>query len=80
MQADSLIYQTEKQLKEFGDKVPEDAKSKVEARITSLKEAVEKDDTEAMKAGIEALQQAHARPAHCSWRPLPAGCTSMSDA
>jgi chaperone protein DnaK len=56
-QADSLIYQTEKQLKEFAEKVPEDAKSKVEARIADLRQAVEKDDVEGMKKGIEGLQQ-----------------------
>lgn len=57
LQADSLIYQTEKQLKEFAEKVPEDAKSKVEARIADLRQAVEKDDVEGMKKGIEGLQQ-----------------------
>jgi chaperone protein DnaK len=54
-QADSLAYQTEKQLKEFGDKVPAETKSKVEAKIASLREAVNNDDLEAMKSGIDAL-------------------------
>jgi molecular chaperone DnaK len=37
--ADSLIFQTEKQLKEFGDKIPADKKSAIEGALTNLKEA-----------------------------------------
>ena len=37
--ADSLIFQTEKQMKEFGDKIPADKKSTIEAALTELKEA-----------------------------------------
>lgn len=55
-QADSLVYQTEKQIKELGDKVPAEVKSKVEASVNSLKEASAKDDTDAMKAAIESLR------------------------
>ncbi len=57
LQADSAAYQAEKQLKEFGDKVPADVKSKVEAKITSVRDAISKDDTELMKAEMEGLQQ-----------------------
>ncbi|KAA6426270.1 MAG: stromal 70 kDa heat shock-related chloroplastic-like [Trebouxia sp. A1-2] len=56
-QADSAAYQAEKQLKEFGDKVPADVKSKVEAKITSVRDAISKDDTELMKSEMEGLQQ-----------------------
>ncbi len=50
-QADSLIFQTEKQLKEFGDKLPEDKKKPIEDALAELKKAYEnKDDI----AGIEA--------------------------
>jgi chaperone protein DnaK len=56
-QAESLAYQVEKQLKEFGDKVPADVKGKVEAKVADVKSAVEKDDVAAMKASMEALQQ-----------------------
>src|SRR4029079_1979197 len=38
-QADSLIFQTEKQLKEFGDKVPADKKAPIESALNKLKEA-----------------------------------------
>ena len=57
MQADSAAYQAEKQLKEFGEKVPADVKSKVEAKIASVREAISKDDTALMKTEMEALQQ-----------------------
>jgi len=54
--ADSMIYQAEKQVKEFGDKVPAELKAKVEAASATLKDAVAKEDVPAMKAGMEALQ------------------------
>ena len=57
-QADSLIYATEKSLKEVGDKVDDATKSKVESEIASLRKALEGNDTEAIKAGIESLTQA----------------------
>lgn len=57
VQADSLCFQIEKQLKEFGDKVSEDIKSKVEEKVASLRKSVADDDLEGMKAGIEALNQ-----------------------
>lgn len=57
LQADSAAYQAEKQLKEFGDKVPADVKSKVEAKIVSVRDAISKDDTELMKSEMEGLQQ-----------------------
>lgn len=54
--ADSMVYQADKQLKEFGDKVPAELKTKVEAAQASLKEAIAKEDVAAMKSGMEALQ------------------------
>jgi molecular chaperone DnaK len=43
-QADSLVYQAEKQIKELGDKVPSADKTKAEGLISDLKDAVAKDD------------------------------------
>ena len=57
-QADSLVFQTEKQLGEFGDKLPADKKGPIESAIASLKEAHAAQDVVACKAGIEALNQA----------------------
>jgi molecular chaperone DnaK len=57
-QAETLVYQAEKQLGELGDKVSAEDKAKVEAASTRLKEAVEKEDFETMKSELEVLQQA----------------------
>ncbi|KGG14511.1 MULTISPECIES: molecular chaperone DnaK [unclassified Prochlorococcus] len=56
-QAETLVYQTEKQLAELGDKVDSDAKTKVEDMRIKLKEATEKEDYEAMKNLVEDLQK-----------------------
>ena len=56
--ADSLIYSTEKSLKEYGEKVSESDREKIASGIEELKKAVEADDTEDMKAKSEVLQQA----------------------
>jgi molecular chaperone DnaK len=57
-QAETLVYQAEKQLGELGDKVGAEDKSKVEASSAKLKEAIEKDDFDTMKSELETLQQA----------------------
>ena len=56
-QAETLVYQAEKQIGELGDKVDEAAKAKVEEKRVKLKEATEKDDYETMKTLVEELQQ-----------------------
>jgi len=57
-QADSLVYQAEKQLTELGDKVSADDKAKAEGLIKDLKEAVAQDDDEKIKTVMPELQQA----------------------
>ena len=56
-QAETLVYQAEKQMEELGDKVEADAKAKVQEKRTKLKEATEKEDYDAMKTLLEELQQ-----------------------
>ena len=56
-QAETLVYQTEKQLGELGDKVDVDSKAKVEDKRGKLKDAIDKDDFDAMKSLLEELQQ-----------------------
>ena len=56
-QSETLVYQTEKQLAELGDKVDAAAKSKVEEKSNALKEATSKEDFELMKKLLEELQQ-----------------------
>lgn len=57
-QADSLVYQTEKTLKDAGDKVEQGVKEKVEKAKDELKEALQGDNTEDIKAKTEALTNA----------------------
>ena len=55
--ADSLIYSTEKSLKDLGDKVDAETRSKVEAATAELKKVMEGDDVAEIKAKSEALTQ-----------------------
>lgn len=57
-QADTLVYQTEKLLKEQGEKITGDERDKVEAALAQLKTAIGGSDVEAIKSGVEALGQA----------------------
>jgi molecular chaperone DnaK len=57
-EADSLIYATEKSLKELGEKVSEADKQKIEDAKAELKKALESDNTEDIKSKTEALKQA----------------------
>jgi len=57
-QADSMIYATEKSMKDLGDKVDAETKNKVQVEIDSLKKTMESDDAEAIKKGLESLTQA----------------------
>jgi molecular chaperone DnaK len=57
-QADSLAYQAEKQLKDLGDKVPDADKTKIEGLVKDLREAIAKDDHEAITSKAEELKQA----------------------
>lgn len=56
-QADSVVYQTEKQLKELGDKVPGPVKEKVELKLGELKDAISGGATQAIKDAMAALNQ-----------------------
>lgn len=57
-QADSLIFQTEKQLKEFGDKIPADKKGPIETGLNQLKDAHKQQDISAIDAAMAALNTA----------------------
>jgi len=56
-QADSLIFQTEKQMAEYGDKLPADKKEPIETALAELKKAHEAKDLEGMKANTEKLNE-----------------------
>lgn len=55
--ADQMIFQTEKQIAEFGDKLPADKKEPIEAAIADLKKAHEAEDIAAIDTAMEALNQ-----------------------
>jgi len=52
-QADNLIYQTEKTLREYGEKVSSDERGRIESAVNGLKEAAKGDDKEAIRKAIE---------------------------
>lgn len=56
--ADSMIFQTEKQLKEFGDKIPADKKSRIEAALTTLREAHKSQDVPAIETALAEINAA----------------------
>jgi molecular chaperone DnaK len=53
--ADALVFQTEKQLKEYGDKLPADKKSEIETALEELKKAHQSQDIPAVDAAMEKL-------------------------
>jgi len=59
-QADSLIFQTEKQLKEYGDKIPADKKAPIESALTKLKEAHKSQDVSAIDTAVAEMNNAWA--------------------
>ncbi|HEY8639943.1 MAG TPA: molecular chaperone DnaK [Solirubrobacterales bacterium] len=56
--AENAAYQAEKQLEELGDKVDESSKTEIEAAIKEVRESLESDDAEQIKAKTDALQAA----------------------
>lgn len=57
-QADALVFQTEKQLKEFGDKISDANRGPIDSALESLKKAHAEQDIEGCKSGMEALNSA----------------------
>jgi molecular chaperone DnaK len=55
--ADGLVYQTEKSLREYGDKVPADMKTKITSQIDSVKKIMEGEDADAIKRETDALEK-----------------------
>jgi len=56
--ADQMIFQTEKQLKEFGDKLSDDKKSPIESALEELKKAYEAKNLEAIDKALETINEA----------------------
>ncbi len=81
-QADTLIYSTEKALKDYGDKVSEDEKKKIQESIDALKKANEGENLEAIKKGIEELNNASMKLGEAIYKQqqAQAGATSGANA
>ena len=79
-QADALIFQTEKQLKEYGDKLPADKKSNVETALQELKSAYETKDIEKIDAALNKLNQAWNAAATEMYNAASSNSTASSQA
>ena len=78
-QADSLINETEKNLKEHGDKVPEEDKNKITADIEKLKKVKDGDDMEAIKTKTEALVQSSMKLGEAIYKQNPQAGAEQPD-
>jgi molecular chaperone DnaK len=56
--ADQLIFQTEKQLKEFGEKIPEDKRKAIDTTLAELKEAHQSQDLDRIESATASLTEA----------------------
>ena len=79
-EADSMIYQTEKTLKEMGDKVNAADKQRIEEAVAALKKAIEGGDTADIKSKTEALQQAAYKIAEEMYKQQGAGAAGSAGA
>ncbi|MGP1490668.1 MAG: molecular chaperone DnaK [Treponema sp.] len=79
-EADSMIYQTEKTVKEMGDKVNAADKQRIEEAVAALKKAIEGGDTADIKSKTEALQQAAYKIAEEMYKQQGAGAAGAAGA
>ncbi len=74
--AESTVYQTEKMLKEQGDKVPAEVKTEVEAGLADVKTAKDGTDAAAIKNALDALQQAAIKIGEAMYKSAQGGSAS----
>jgi len=79
-QADSLIFQTEKQLKEFGDKIPADKKSAIETAVNKLKDAHKTQNMSAVETGLQELNAAWTAASEDLYKAQQAGGANTANA
>ena len=70
--ADSMVYSTEKSLREFGDKIDAVEKGNIENKITELKKVMEGEDAEAIKKATDELAQSAHKLAEAMYAQKPA--------
>ena len=78
-QADSLIFQTEKQLKEFGEKIPADKKAPIEAGLNKLKEAHKQQDIAGIDTAMAELNTAWTAASEEIYKAQQTGATASND-
>jgi molecular chaperone DnaK len=71
-QADSLVFQTKKQMEELKDKLPADSKSKLEAEIKKVEEALSTNNSEQIKSATDSLNK--------SWNEIASKLYSQTNA
>ena len=75
-EADALIFQTEKQLKEFGDKLPADKKSAIQSSLEELKQAYESKEISAIDTALENINNAWKSASEDIYKAQQAGGSS----
>jgi len=78
--ADGMIFQTEKQLKEFGEKLSDDKKAPIEEALTELKAAHESKDLEAIDAAMEKINTAWTAASEEMYKDTQEGATAEAGA
>ena len=79
-QADNLLYQTEKNLKEHGDKVSAEDRTKIEEAVTALKKAMEGNDPDAIESATQTLTSASHKLAEEMYKKASASATPGAEA
>ena len=74
-QADSLVFQTEKQLKEYGEKIPADKKAPIESALNKLKDAHKAQDVNAIDSAMAELNSAWTAASEEIYKAQQAGAT-----
>ncbi|MEP7004011.1 MAG: Hsp70 family protein, partial [Chloroflexota bacterium] len=72
-EADNLAYQSEKAVKDAGDKLPADVKADVEEKVAAVRDALKTDDTEKIKSAAEALRQSSTKIGEALYKADQAG-------
>ena len=79
-QADNLLYQTEKNLKEHGDKIAPEEKTKIEDAVTALKKAMEGNDPDAIESATQTLTTASHKLAEEMYKKASASASAGAGA
>jgi len=77
--ADGLIHTTEKSLSEHGDKIPAEDKEEIEAKLTAVKDLLDSDDAEKIKAATDELMQTSMKMGEAMYKEDPAAAEGGSD-